>query len=336
MTSWSRRVTRASLSGTWIQARLRLSTRARPRRPTQRCRRIARSGHAVRPSSIGAARELPGRERSETSSARWAGRRLATRPDACYTDVMADDALATILDAATAAASLSAFRETALTVLAASVPHDVAVFHAFSPRVPLATACVRGVALEVVAATLPRWDALAVELGRLRDHALTHGGVVSDDEVFARGPGRRAFEEAVARPLGVSSIAFVHLVVRARIGAGVLLGRRRGAFDAAERDALRRLAPALAAGDALHAALDAAPRASLPVALRCEDQRLTARQRQIVELVAHGHTTPAIAAALGVSSNTLRNHLARIFERLGAANRADVVRLAVLVPARAD
>lgn len=238
------------------------------------------------------------------------------------------------------AASQRAFREAARAHVGAVVPHDVALFHAFSPRVPLDTAAIHGVAREVIAASLPRWDALAVELGRLRDHALGHGGVVSDDEVFpprssaARGP-RAALREAVLQPLGVATVALVHLVVRERIVAGLLLGRRRGRFEAAERDALRLLAPALALGDALHAGLDHAPRAALPVALRCEDQRLTGRQRQIVELVAHGHTTPAIAAALGLSPNTLRNHLARIFDRLGAANRADLVRLAVLVPAAA-
>jgi DNA-binding CsgD family transcriptional regulator len=48
--------------------------------------------------------------------------------------------------------------------------------------------------------------------------------------------------------------------------------------------------------------------------------------------VALGHTNDAIARALGLSPNTLRNHLAEVFRRLGAANRADVVRLSVLRP----
>ena len=105
---------------------------------------------------------------------------------------------------------------------------------------------------------------------------------------------------------------------------------RGGAFTAAEAATLGAVAPALALADALLQGLDAAPQRPVPTRLRCEDQRLTARQREIVELVAMGHTNAAIAAALAVSPNTLRNHLAEVFRRLGASNRADVVRLAVL------
>lgn len=76
--------------------------------------------------------------------------------------------------------------------------------------------------------------------------------------------------------------------------------------------------------------MDHAPTASVPTALPCEDQWLTGRQREIVEHVAMGHTNGAIAQAMGISPNTLRNHLVEVFRRLGAANRAEVVRLAVL------
>lgn len=248
--------------------------------------------------------------------------------------MLAAELSARILLQATEVGSLRAFREGVLQLLAEAVPHDVAVFHAFSPRVPLTSAVLRGVTYEAVEATVPRWDAVAVELERLREHALAHGGVVTDDEVFPRGlSARTAFDAAVALPLGVRTIALVHLIVRGHIIAGLLLGRRRRSFDEDDRELLREIAPTLALGDALHAALDNVPRPSLPVELRCADQRLTRRQREIVDLVARGHTTEGIADALGLSPNTLKNHMNRIFERLGAANRADVVRLAVLLPA---
>ena len=85
------------------------------------------------------------------------------------------------------------------------------------------------------------------------------------------------------------------------------------------------MAPTLAVVDALHQSLDQAPQRAVPTRLRCEDQRLTPRRREIVEQVAMGHTNEAIARALGVSPNTLRNHLAEVFRRLDASNRADVV-----------
>ena len=45
--------------------------------------------------------------------------------------------------------------------------------------------------------------------------------------------------------------------------------------------------------------------------------------------MALGHTNEDIGRAMGLSANTVRNHLARIYPRLGASNRADLVRLAL-------
>ena len=73
-----------------------------------------------------------------------------------------------------------------------------------------------------------------------------------------------------------------------------------------------------------------APLASADHAPACVDGRLTARQRDIVSRVALGQTNAQIATALGLSANTVRNHLARVFARIGASNRAELVRLAVL------
>lgn len=66
-----------------------------------------------------------------------------------------------------------------------------------------------------------------------------------------------------------------------------------------------------------------------PTRLLCVDQRFTPRQREVVELVALGRSNEVIARGLGPSPNMVRNVLARVFEALGAANRAEVVRLAV-------
>ena len=233
------------------------------------------------------------------------------------------------------ASSLRDARERVLAILRAAVPFDGAIVHALSPRVPLETAVVIGLDPGRVAASMPRWDALAVELGRLRDLANEHLAA-SDREAFPIGtPARARFFELIGQPLGVAALVIVHLVVRGSVRAAVILTRRRDdPFTEAEVALLRALAPSLAVVDTLHQLLDDAPRASASVALRCSDGRLTARQREIVEHVALGHTNEAIARALGLSTNTLRNHLAAIFARLGAANRADVVRLAVLTPER--
>ena len=236
---------------------------------------------------------------------------------------------------ATQAASHRAYREGALALLREVIPFDGALMHALSPRVPLETAAIVGIDPLRVAQTRPGWDAIAVELGRLRDLA-NEKLAASDQEAFPlssdTGQAMRArFYELALKPFGAQSLLIAHLIVRDEVhGAVLLTGRMTNTFSEAHLQTLRALAPTLAVGDLLHAQLDNTQRASTPVTLRCTDGRLTARQREIVELVAHGHTNDAIASALGISTNTVRNHLATICAVLGAANRADVVRLAVL------
>lgn len=238
-----------------------------------------------------------------------------------------------LIRAASAAPSLLASRQLALTWLKPRVPHDAAIFHAFSPRVPLSTAAIHGVDLARLAASQRSWDDLAVELGALRELANKTLAASLDDALpLGSRAGKRA-RQLLWTSFGMRSLCIVHLVVRERVRAAVLLlAKRSRAFDAGHIAQLRALAPLLAVCDALHEELDGAPRASAPVQLRCRDTRLTARQCQVVEHVALGHRNADIAAALGVSPNTVRNTLARVFTRLGASNRADLMRLAVLSP----
>jgi DNA-binding NarL/FixJ family response regulator len=52
---------------------------------------------------------------------------------------------------------------------------------------------------------------------------------------------------------------------------------------------------------------------------------LTSRQAQIVTMVTEGLPNKEIASALGVSEHTVRNHLFRIYERLGVTNRVELI-----------
>lgn len=220
-----------------------------------------------------------------------------------------------------------------LAALREVVPFDAAIFHAFSPRVSLASAAMKGLSPEVLAATQGGWDQLAVELGALRELANARG-VASDREAYPAGSkGRARFVDQVAKPFGMRRMAMVHLTVRGDVRAAIaLFSRKDDAFDAAALEVLRQAAGIIALAEALLVLETSAPRAAAPVALQCLDGRLTARQRTIVEHVALGHTNDQIAEALSISPNTLRNQLAEVFRRLGASNRADVVRLAVLTP----
>ncbi len=56
---------------------------------------------------------------------------------------------------------------------------------------------------------------------------------------------------------------------------------------------------------------------------------LTAREVQVLELLAEGLPNKAIAERLGISDQTVKFHVSSILGKLGAANRTDAVRRAV-------
>jgi DNA-binding CsgD family transcriptional regulator len=64
-------------------------------------------------------------------------------------------------------------------------------------------------------------------------------------------------------------------------------------------------------------------------------ETLTARETEVLNLLADGLSNKAIASKLGVSDETVKFHLTSIFGKLGASNRTDAVRQALrrgLVP----
>jgi DNA-binding NarL/FixJ family response regulator len=59
--------------------------------------------------------------------------------------------------------------------------------------------------------------------------------------------------------------------------------------------------------------------------------RLTSRQREVLQLIAEGNTTKAIATRLVLSVKTVETHRAQLMERLEARDVATLVRLAIRV-----
>ena len=56
---------------------------------------------------------------------------------------------------------------------------------------------------------------------------------------------------------------------------------------------------------------------------------LTPREREIVTLVAYGHTNKEIAGSLGITVKTVETHKTNIMQKLELTSRADVVRFAL-------
>jgi DNA-binding NarL/FixJ family response regulator len=56
---------------------------------------------------------------------------------------------------------------------------------------------------------------------------------------------------------------------------------------------------------------------------------LTAREVEVLRLIADGRSNPGIAEALYISPRTAQTHVQNIFTKLGVGSRAEAVRLAV-------
>ncbi len=81
-------------------------------------------------------------------------------------------------------------------------------------------------------------------------------------------------------------------------------------------------------GICLHLSIWAATVRSLPQSFKTE--RLTARELQIVELVALGRTNAAIGQELWITENSVKQALKRMFRKLEVSSRAEMV--AQLIP----
>ena len=53
--------------------------------------------------------------------------------------------------------------------------------------------------------------------------------------------------------------------------------------------------------------------------------RLTDREREVLDLVAAGRSNPDIARALSIETKTVKNHVSRIYRKMGASSRAEAI-----------
>jgi DNA-binding NarL/FixJ family response regulator len=58
-------------------------------------------------------------------------------------------------------------------------------------------------------------------------------------------------------------------------------------------------------------------------------EALTRRQLDVLRALAAGDSNASIGARLGISENTVRNHVHAVMAKLGAANRTDAVTIAM-------
>jgi len=59
------------------------------------------------------------------------------------------------------------------------------------------------------------------------------------------------------------------------------------------------------------------------------DSLLSEREEQVLDLLAHGMSNRDLARTLKLSEHTVKNHLFRIFDKLGVSNRMEAVLYAI-------
>lgn len=161
-------------------------------------------------------------------------------------------------------------------------------------------------ALNLVERTKPDVATVDLELPGARDVSL-----VAALRALARPPQVVVFsayagEERVQRALAAGAISYV----------------RKGTPS----DELVAIVRAAAAGESR---LPPEIAAIVVNALRSpRGSQLTEREREILRLVASGHTNKAVASAIGITERTVKFHVGEILARLGASNRAQAVDLA--------
>ncbi|HNF97081.1 MAG TPA: response regulator transcription factor, partial [Pseudomonadota bacterium] len=96
-------------------------------------------------------------------------------------------------------------------------------------------------------------------------------------------------------------------------------------------DLLRAVRVVLDGGQFLGAELAAivSPAASLPDAPEDDLERLTPREREVLQLVAEGQTNRQIASRLGLSPKTVDSHRTNLMRKLGLHDAQGVTRFAV-------
>jgi DNA-binding CsgD family transcriptional regulator len=127
---------------------------------------------------------------------------------------------------------------------------------------------------------------------------------------------------AVLRNIGLTNVA-------ADARRDELLRVARQALGPARARAAEERGQAMSLATAAEYALLLTASSPLPPAAVAGPGRLSARERELVTLVAQGRTDAQIAAQLYISVRTVRSHLDRIRDKTGCRRRADLTRLAL-------
>ena len=177
--------------------------------------------------------------------------------------------------------------------------------------------------LVIVGGTWPAPQAflrVAVNAGALPLVLLDSSALESEGEALAMG-ARAALQSDIPAASLAAALAAVDagLIVLEPSSRALLLSANKDRFSTAPRN-----------GDVPPSAADLPTQAVDPTRpVPRKGRPLTSREREILGLVASGTSNKGIARALSVSANTVKFHLAAVFDKLNAATRAEAVAEAI-------
>jgi DNA-binding CsgD family transcriptional regulator len=210
------------------------------------------------------------------------------------------------------------FPRHAMTGLARLIPSDILTYNEIDTRQRRATAVVEP------AGSIPAWG--VATLGRLtHQHPLvTHYARTRDrqprkiSDFLSLSQFRKLdLYNELFGPLSINFQMAVTIPSAPGLVIGVAFNRSRRDFSERDRALLEAIRPHLA-----QAYRNVAERANLAErALVAQEAALTAREHEVLVLVADGRTNPEIADRLSVSPRTVQKHLEHVYEKLGVSTR---------------
>jgi DNA-binding NarL/FixJ family response regulator len=176
--------------------------------------------------------------------------------------------------------------------------------------------------LVVVGGTWPDPQAflrIAVNAGALPLVLLESSALEAEGEALAMG-ARAALQSDIPAASLAAALAAVDagLIVLEPSARALLLSANRDRFSS----------PSVRSGETSARGPEATPAVEVTPPPR-KGRPLTSREREILGLVASGTSNKGIARALSVSANTVKFHLAAVFDKLNAATRAEAVAEAI-------
>lgn len=164
----------------------------------------------------------------------------------------------------------------------------------------------------------------------LREVALTRPDVVVMDLRMPMLDGVEATRRITAEHPGVGVLVLTMFDEDALVNAALAAGARGYLLKGAGPHEIERAIRAVASGEAIFSreVAERVLRQVTPVLERMPLPQLSAREREVAELVARGLPNAVIAERLGLALKTVGNHMSAIFLKLGVATRAEAIVLA--------